>query len=115
MKKIKLTGVKEGWFGRKVKKHIADLYVQDGKVVLDSKYKGSKELEEEINEAANREVFRKKYGDDSREEGPTFWMTSKKPEDPDFLGALRDTPGFFLGKKLGKYEVNMTLSKIVEE
>lgn len=121
MKKLKLVGIKKGWFGRKIKKIVADIYVQDGKVVVESKDREeARKLQKEINYRAVQAIpfgIRKcrEIKDEKGRNVTELYQINQKPGDPLFLEALASAFGFWIDKKFGDYEVYETISKIVEE
>ncbi|MCX6813025.1 MAG: hypothetical protein NTV77_00820 [Candidatus Azambacteria bacterium] len=128
MKKIKLVGIKKGWFGREIEKIIADIYVQDGKVIVESKYpKLKEELQKELDGLAyTTGAFGiRKCRDVIDEKGRNvteLYQINQKPGDAKFLEALLGAVWFWGEKKFndykkefGGYLIIPTISKIVEE
>ncbi|MBI5401492.1 hypothetical protein HZB05_01540 [Candidatus Wolfebacteria bacterium] len=121
MKKLKLVGIKKGWFGRKIKKNVADIYVQDNKVIVESKYQKSREeLQKELDRLAyigafgirkSREIKDKKGNVTDIQD----FQINQRPGDQKFLEALAGCGWFWDDKKFDGYEVYETISKIVEE
>jgi len=123
MKKLKLYAEKK-ILGIVFKKgFVADAYVKDGNVIIESK---NKKLKEEIERAINKalafkenyfyyrtgeEYFNKKTG----HWGHRTYMVYQKPADPKFLNALKDDESFWETKKFAGYEIEPLFSKIVEE
>lgn len=122
MRKLKLVGIKKGWFGREIKKIVADIYVQDNKVVVESKDQKEKEkLQKEINDRLAHIIpFGIRKSREIKDEkgnvtGGELYQINQKPGDPKFLEALKGAFGFWSGKKFGGYLIIPTISKIVEE
>lgn len=121
MKKIKLVGIKKGWFGREIQKIVADIYVQDGKVIVESKYpKIKEELQKELDLVAYTTgafgIRKCRYIKDKKgnETDIQLIQINQKPGDPKFLEAVLDS-WFWDDKKFDGFEIYETISKIVEE
>ena len=88
MKVLNLSGVKKGWFGRRVKKVVARIYVKDGRVVIKSKLPSFLALRDEIQRIGDTIGFgvidcvSTPY---SRED---IIVSEHKTDDPQFLEAL---------------------------
>jgi len=122
MRKIKLIGIKKGWFGREIEKIIADIYVQDGKVIVESKYQKEKEeLQKELNRLAYTTGafgIRKSWDIKDKKGNVTntqYGQINQRPGDPKFLEAVLASTWFWHDKKFDDYEIIPTISKIVEE
>jgi len=122
MKKIKLVGIKKGWFGRKIKKIVADIYVQNGKVIVESKYPELKEgLQKELDRFAYTTgafgIRKSRYIKDKKGNVMDIQLIqiNQKPGDLEFLEALLGATWFWSDKKFDDYEIYETISKIVEE
>ncbi|MBI5401491.1 hypothetical protein HZB05_01535 [Candidatus Wolfebacteria bacterium] len=120
MKKLKLIGIKKGWFGREIQKIVADIYVQDGKVVVESKDQKEKEkLQKAINDRLEYPgafgIRKSRDIKDKRGIVTELYQITQKPGDPQFLEALTSAFGFWHDKKFGDYQIIPTISKIIEE
>jgi hypothetical protein len=121
MRKIKLVGIKKGWFGREVEKIVADIYVKDSKVIVESKYQKEKEeLQKEINHSAYTGAFgiRKSWEIKDKKGNVTdtqCGQINQRPGDSKFLEAVLASTWFWHDKKFNGYLIIPTISKIVEE
>ena len=124
MKKLKLLGIKKGLFGREVRKVVADIYVKDGKIVVESK---DKKAGDKLQKELNRRLSWKGgfYLGKSREKRDkngellehVIYGVFTKPDEPKFLNTLRSRgfSGFWSTENFGDYEIHIGLSKIVDE
>lgn len=123
MKKLKLYGEKKTLGIVLRKGFIAEVYVKDGKVIIESKNKKIKEeIEKVINEVLSEkeDYFYYRTGDEYFNKKTGHWgyrtyMVPQKPTDPEFLEALKDSDWFWEDEKFGGYEIDPIFSKIVEE
>jgi len=124
MKKLKLVGIKKGWFGRDIQKVVADIYVKDGEIVVESKdKKASDKLQKELNKRlAYKGGFGLGKSTEKRSKNGELlehvsYVVLTKPDDPEFLNTLKSGGffGFWMNEKFGDYEVYETLSEITEE
>jgi len=120
MRKLKLYGEKKIFGPFKKKGFIAEVFVVDGKVVVESKDKKVKEeLQKEIEEDIKNNAITLSRG--VWEEWPDgrkvhyHLAEPKKPTDPKFLDALRDYSALWDTHTFGGYEISGLLSKFVEE
>ncbi|MBI2278648.1 MAG: hypothetical protein HYU81_01130 [Candidatus Brennerbacteria bacterium] len=106
MKKLKLLGIKKGLFDIRIKKTVAIIYVENGRVVIESKLSSLLALRDRI----------QKIGD---EDGFVLWHTReygerpRKINDPDFLEALAS--GDFLYREFDGWSIGATRDQITEE
>lgn len=127
MEKLKIYGRKPGFKG-----FIADIYVQDGKLIVESEDPQVKQdLEKALKEATLDEEFTigaRAGGEGETEEGLIAYYTyieRLKPGDDGYLLALRARPVFGSdsledwkagkGRKIGDYEMDTSLSRIIDE
>ncbi len=121
MKKLNLVGIKKGWFGRRIKKIIAVIYVKDGRVMVESKcQKIKKQLQAEIDKVAYDGVFGiPKYKNVKDAKGRVInnevWEQHQKPKDPQFLEAFKASTWFWFDKEYDDYKINPLISDIVEK
>ncbi|HDO23757.1 MAG TPA: hypothetical protein ENG99_00905 [bacterium] len=119
MKKIKLVGIKKGWLGRKIEKVVADVYVKNGKIVVESKYKkDADKLQKELNKMlANKGGLYLKKSREKRDKSGELlehvqYIVLKKPDDPEFSDALRSSISH---EEFGDYTIYPGIFRDVEE
>ncbi len=121
MKKLKLYGEKKWLFGFKRRGFVAEVCVNDGKVVVFSKNSRLRdELQREIDKrAAHNFITRTKA---IREEKPGLPRPNihhiaepRKPEDHDFLETLKDQSAFWSTQIFDGYEISGVQSRIINE
>ena len=121
MKKLKVVGIKKGWIRKKVRKVVAEIWVENGRVIVKAKDPvvgdlWQKEIEREVKIGAFRIGKHKLIEDkDGRLLEHHAIESPRKLSDPDFLKAVRGALWFWEGKKMGAYEIYETISEVVEE
>lgn len=88
MKVLRLFGVKKGWFGRRVKKVVARIYVKDGKVVIESKLPSFRALRDKIQEIGDLGGFGIEDCISTPHSRADVIVSRHKTDDPKFLEAL---------------------------
>jgi hypothetical protein len=120
MRKLKLYGEKKIFGPFKKRGFIAEVFVINGEVIVKSKNESVKrELQEKINKRIREDLIiltkgiREKFPDGRK----LYYsiMERKKPEDPEFLDAIRDASAFWSVNTFGGYKISGVLSKFVEE
>ena len=117
MKKLKLYGEKKGFLGIKRKGFVAEIFVKDRKVVVESKdRKLKRRLREEIDKMIKEDgiTLGKSVWERLPEGGKVHYhiVETKHPKDPKFIFALA---GELEKRKIGKYKFIFHKSKFVEE
>lgn len=127
MEKLKIYGRKPGFKG-----FIADIYVQNGKLIVESEDPQVKQdLEKALKEATLDEEFTigaRAGGERETEDGSIAYYTyieRLKPGDDGYLLTLRARPVFGSdslddwkagkGRKIGDYEMDTSLSRIIDD
>ncbi|MFH1656528.1 MAG: hypothetical protein ABH956_02005 [Candidatus Nealsonbacteria bacterium] len=119
MKKLNLVGVRKTWFGVTIKKIVAKVYIQDGKVIVESGNEKVKEdLQREIDRLAYQGAFMINTNIEKRDKQGNLIQHQRfvklcKPDNPKFLDSLRSATWFWHKKIFGGYEIYQTISKIV--
>jgi hypothetical protein len=111
MKKLKLYGEKKIFGPFKKKGFIAEVFVVDGKVVVESKNKKVKEeLQKEIDEGIKNDeitISRSVWEEFPDGRKAHYHLAEpKKPTDPKFLNALRDYSELWSTHTFAGYEIS---------